>query len=214
MCFTLFIPNLGNLTWQFSVKCNISSPSPDLHFPICGLICNLFFLWPPVKWEMKPSEAKKEEERVQRESTTAFWDRWHDISLLALRFCLTDRLPKKGTEIPGMGIFLHRELEGQLSRIACTAKRFVLFSGTVRFGRNWRCCSRKTPRVNDLRGSGAAATVHQGLSLQALRIRTQLVQSLSLLPKTANTVDLNLSSQDGSNKNYLNGWIPLSPLDH
>lgn len=52
-------------------------------------------------------------------------------------FALQIAYQKKRTEIPGTGIFLHREFEGRLSQIACglMAKPFDLFGGTGQFGR-------------------------------------------------------------------------------
>lgn len=108
-CLTSFIPDLE--IWLDTFLLNEPFRLQVLTFtsPCVALICNLFYLWPPLKWETNPCTAKKNKKTTRPESAAAFWDRWQDISSLALRCHFTSRLPKKESEIPGTGIFLHRE---------------------------------------------------------------------------------------------------------
>lgn len=135
---------------------------------------------PLLKREMKPNQAKKSPESV------AAFSRWHDISSLALWFCLTDRLPKKGTEIPGTGIFLHREFKGQLSRVSwgLAEGKTVLVElcdwDAMSHSARWLLYSNKVIKTKEVRAQALVHPVHDPRSSR-LCMQTSIICLHSLL---------------------------------
>lgn len=106
-------------------------------------------------------------------------------------------LTKKGSEIPGTGIFLHREFEGQRSRIACgfMAKRFVLFSGIVWFGRCSIVSKLLVKKSNLCEWCNGAGTLRRVTGTWSTSRLCVLIRIWKLLYWS-----LNLYSQDGWNE--------------